>query len=73
MKSGLKAAELRQRNLSDLVSMAKQMREDLFNMRFQNFTNRLDDTSKIRKARRDIARVLQVTREKSKSAGTGGA
>ena len=54
---GKTAAELNE----DLVALKK----ELFNLRFQNATNQLDNTSRIKEVRRNIARVKTVITEKS--------
>jgi hypothetical protein len=41
----------------------------MFQNRLKNFTNRLDDTSSLRKARRDLARVMTVIRQVELRAG----
>ena len=56
----MKAKDLRDRGTEDLVELEKRLGADLFQYRFKNNTNRLDDTSLIRKTRRDIARVRSV-------------
>ncbi len=60
-----KAKDLRDRKVEDLKELEKQLEGDLFQARFKNFTNRLDDTSSIRKSRRDLARVKTIIVEKS--------
>jgi large subunit ribosomal protein L29 len=59
----MKATDLREKSLQDLVELRKSLAGDMFQNRLRNFTNRLDDTSSIRKARRDLARVLTVIRQ----------
>jgi len=59
----MKASDLREKTLQDLVELRKSLTGDMFQTRLKNFTNRLDDTSAIRKARRDLARVLTVIRQ----------
>jgi large subunit ribosomal protein L29 len=56
----MKAKDLRERPTEDLRQLLKQLSTDLFQYRMRNFTNRLDDTSLVRKARRDIARVHTI-------------
>jgi large subunit ribosomal protein L29 len=56
----LKAKDLHERSLEDLRELEKTLTRDVFQNRFKNFTNRLDDTSSIRKAKKDLARVLTV-------------
>jgi large subunit ribosomal protein L29 len=52
-----KAKDLRERTPEDLRELEKTLAKDVFQNRFKNFTNRLDDTSAIKKTRRDLARV----------------
>ena len=60
----MKAADLREKNVEDLAELKKTLTHDVFQNRLKNFTNRLDDTSLIRKSRRDRARILTVMRER---------
>jgi large subunit ribosomal protein L29 len=60
----MRAKEIRGRDLEELLKLEKSLRDELFTYRFQNFTNRLDNTSQINKTRRDLARVLTVIRQK---------
>ncbi len=59
----MKASDLREKSLPDLLEMSKSLTSDMFQNRLKNFTNRLDDTSAVRKSRRDRARVLTLIRE----------
>ncbi len=56
----MKAQELRDRSDQDLAELSQQLRRDLFGSRMKNFTGQLDDTSQLRKARRDLARIAQI-------------
>ena len=60
---GLKAKSAAELN-EELVAAKK----ELFNLRFQNATNQLDNTSRIKEVRRNIARIQTVIPEKSKLA-----
>jgi large subunit ribosomal protein L29 len=62
----LKAKDLHERTLEDLRELEKTLTRDLFQNRFKNFTNRLDDTSSIRKSKKDLARVLTVLSARTK-------
>jgi large subunit ribosomal protein L29 len=64
----MKAADLREKTVEDLGELEKQLARDVFQNRLKNFTNRLDDTSSIRKTKRDLARVLTVLTERRASA-----
>lgn len=56
----MKAKELRDKSVSELQGMEKDLARDLWKTRFKNVTSQLDDTAKIRRLRRDIARVKTV-------------
>jgi len=60
---GLKAKSAAELN-EELVAAKK----ELFNLRFQNATNQLDNTSRIKEVRKNIARIQTVITEKSKLA-----
>jgi len=60
----LKAKDLLERTVEDLRELEKTLAKDIFEARFKNFTNRLDDTSSARKTRRDLARVKTVLAQK---------
>jgi large subunit ribosomal protein L29 len=68
----MKAKDLRERSIEDLRELEKSLAKDQFDARFKNFTNRLDDTSSIQKAKRDMARVKTLLREKALMAATAG-
>ena len=59
----MKSKDLRERTLDDLKELEKSLSKDSFQNRFKNFTNRLDDTSSIGKARRDLARVKTLIQQ----------
>lgn len=65
----MKPAEMRERTAADLVEMNKELRRELWQARLDNFTNKLDDTAKLRRLRRDIARVKTVLAQKQRSEG----
>lgn len=56
----MKASDLRERTTEDLLELERSLSLERFQNRFKNFTNRLDDTSLIRKNRRDLARVKGI-------------
>jgi len=55
--------ELRQMTGPELSEKAKQLRQELFNLRFQLGTGRLENPMQIRKTKRSIAQVKTVQRE----------
>jgi large subunit ribosomal protein L29 len=59
----MKAKDLRERTTEHLRELEKSLAHEVFQARFKNFTNRLNDTATIRKTRRDLARVkTELTR-----------
>lgn len=64
----MKAKDLHERTVEDLHELEKTITKDLFESRFKNFTNRLDDTASLRKHRREIARIKTVLGEKTRGA-----
>jgi len=60
----MKAPDLREKSVEDLLELRKTLQRDVFQNRLKNFTNRLDDTSAIRKSKRDHARVITLLRER---------
>jgi large subunit ribosomal protein L29 len=47
-----------------LVEAVSNSRQELFNLRFQHATGQLEDTAALRRAKRNLARTLTVTRER---------
>jgi large subunit ribosomal protein L29 len=60
----MKAAELRQLNQSELQVRLDEAKEEMFNLRFQRESGQLEDMSRLKATRREIARILTVLREK---------
>ncbi len=58
-----KATELRSLDPVDRVQKLADARQELFNLRFQLATGRLDNVSRIREVRREVARLLTLRRE----------
>ncbi len=59
----MNALELRTMTYAELEEALAESKEELFNLRFQLATNQLDNTSRIREVKKDIARVKTVMRE----------
>jgi len=64
----MKPNELREMNLSELKLKKNDLLEEVFNLRFQKSTNRLENPMKIREAKKDIARVKTIIKEKELTA-----
>ena len=61
----MKASELRELTVEDLNKKLGELKEELFNLRFQLAINQLDNPHKIKDVKHDIARVMTVLREKN--------
>lgn len=59
----MKAKDLLERSAAELSELAAATRKELFELKFKNFTNRLDNTSLIQKSRRDVARLETILRQ----------
>jgi len=64
----MKPRELRDLSAEELAGKEKEFREEEFKLRFKHATGQLDKTARLRKLRRDIARVKTIIREKEASA-----
>ena len=60
----MKAKELRKLSLEDLLKKEEELRRQILVLRFKKQIEGLKDKMAIRKARRDLARVLTIIREK---------
>jgi large subunit ribosomal protein L29 len=58
------AAELRELPDAELYERLEENKQELFNLRFQSVTGQLDDTTRVKRVKRDIARILTVLRER---------
>ena len=59
-----RAQELRDTDDVELQTRLAEAKQELFNLRFQNVTGRLDNTSRLGEVRRDIARINTLLRER---------
>ena len=59
----MKASEIRELTTEELQTKLKTLKEELFNLRFQLAINQLDNPTRIKAVKKDIARVLTVIRE----------
>ncbi len=65
----MKAKEVHELDNSDLEHKLRDAKTELFNLRFQLATGQLDNPLKIREAKRGIARIQTVIRERQLAAG----
>ncbi len=61
----MNANELRAMSVEELNTKLGELKEELFNLRFQLAINQLDKPHKITEVKHDIARVMTVLREKN--------
>ena len=66
-----KPSELREMSDDQLVHELRTCQQELFRLRFQAATERLDAPSNLMKLRRDIARILTIQRERELAIGPG--
>jgi len=64
----MESKDLRERATEDLVALRDTTKKELFTYRMKNLTNQLDDTSLLRKGRKDIARIEAILHERSAGA-----
>jgi len=60
----MRVGELRDLNESELREQLETARRELFGLRFQHATGELDNTAGLRRAKKDVARVLTVAKER---------
>ena len=67
MKNSKYVEDLKAKTVIELSEDLVAAKKELFNLRFQNATNQLDNTARIKDVRRNIARIRTVMTEKSKA------
>ena len=67
MKNSKYLEELKSKSCAELNEDLVAAKKELFNLRFQNATNQLDNTGRIKEVRRNIARIKTVITEKAKA------
>lgn len=60
----MKAKEIRELSIDELGTKLKDLKQELFNLRFQHATNQLDNPLVIVAVKKDIARVKTIIRER---------
>ena len=63
MKTTKYVEDLRTKSIAELNEELVAAKKELFNLRFQNATNQLDNTSRIKEVRRNIARIQGIIAE----------
>jgi large subunit ribosomal protein L29 len=59
--------DLKSKSAAELNNELVAAKKELFNLRFQNATNQLDNTSRIKEVRRNIARIQTVISEQARA------
>lgn len=59
--------EIRETDTQELLKQVDEYKKELFELRFQNATGQLDDTARIKKLKKSIARIKTVIRERELS------
>ena len=61
----MKAYDIRKMTSEELEKQLKELKNELFNLRFQNAINQLDNPHRIVEVKRDIARVMTILQQKN--------
>jgi large subunit ribosomal protein L29 len=65
----MKGKDFRSLSEGELLEKAREMNEELFNLRFQHATGQLENVMRIPQVKRDIARVKTILKEKARDKG----
>ena len=65
MKTKEYVSELKNKSVDELQNELVAAKKELFNLRFQNATNQLENTSRIKEVRKNIARIQSTITEKA--------
>jgi large subunit ribosomal protein L29 len=63
----MKTNELRDKSADELATRERDLREQLFKLRFQRATGRMENPMKIREVKREIARIQTLVGERSRA------
>jgi large subunit ribosomal protein L29 len=63
-----KARDLRSQTVDQLTERAETLGKEIFNLRFQRASGQLENTARVRQARRDIARIRTILGERQSAA-----
>ena len=66
----MKASKVRDMTAEEMVKKEKDLNEELFRLRFQHATGQLENPTRLRYLRRDLARIMTIRREMAKKAET---
>jgi len=60
----MKANELKDLTVEELLKKKKDVKEEVFNLRFQHSTGQLENTARMKLVKRDVARIETIIKEK---------
>jgi large subunit ribosomal protein L29 len=60
----MKTREIREMSVEEMARKKDDLKQELFNLRFQHATNQLENTQKLKLVKRDIAKILTLIRQK---------
>jgi large subunit ribosomal protein L29 len=63
----MKSEEIRKMSVDEMQAKLSDMREELMKLRFQQVTGQLTDTSHLRQLRRDVARMVTIFNERTRT------
>jgi large subunit ribosomal protein L29 len=63
----VKASSLREKSVDELHTRERELAEQLYKLRFQRATGRMESPARMRQVRREIARIKTVLNEKSRA------
>ena len=69
----MKMSELQELSVADLQDKMAELTEERFRLRFRSATEQLDDTSRFRALRRDVARIKTILRQRENAVQAQGA
>jgi large subunit ribosomal protein L29 len=67
----MKASEIRDLNMEEMHRKLTDLKEELFNLRFQHETGQLENPQKVKQTKRDIARVKTVIKQSELNTNDG--
>jgi large subunit ribosomal protein L29 len=59
----MKASEIKEMNIEEMQQKASDLKEELFNLRFQHEIGQLENPQRMKQTKRDIARIKTIIRE----------
>jgi large subunit ribosomal protein L29 len=65
----MKAADVRAKTDDELKAELSQLAKEVFNLRFQRASGQMENTARMRQARRDVARIKTVLGQRSRQPG----